>query len=240
MKRIAIVEDNKNEYNNINELLNRYSREKNEAFDIDYFPDAVNFISDYPCNYDLIFLDIMMPDLDGISAAKKLRKMDENVVIVFVTNMPQYALEGYDVNAFYYLIKPLSYASFAVKLDNILAYIAKQADNDFLFLEPSFEKRKVYMKDIRYIEVFAHDVVFHLFLDEIHVRGTLAGFEKMLDPVRFCRINSCYIVNLSYVTAVRNMSVYIDDTELRMSYTRKKILMKALAEFVGGGSDGGI
>lgn len=235
MIRIAIVEDCEQDYKNLYGLLTRYGGEKSGQFDIKYFPDAVDFVSDYQCAFDVVFMDIMMPDLNGMDAVKKLRKMDEKVAIIFVTSMPQFAIEGYTVNALYYLLKPLSYADFALKMDNVLRYVARELSNEFLFLEPSFEKRKVYTKDIKYIEVFAHDVVFHLFKEEIHVRGTLSEYEKKLNPARFCRINSCYIVNLDFVTAVRDMSVFIDDTELRMSYTRKKTLMKSLADFAGGG-----
>lgn len=231
MIRIAIVEDNERDYKELNDHIIRYGKEKAMDFDIKYFSDAVGFISDYQFEFDLIFLDIMMPDLSGINAAKKLRKIDDGVCIVFVTNMPQFAIEGYDVNAYYYLLKPLIYSDFAKKFGNVLTYILKETSGDFLFLEPPFEKRKVLTKEIKYIEVFAHDVVFHLFNEEIHVRGTLSEFEKKLDPSKFCRINSCYIVNLAYVTSIKNMSVYIDDTELRVSYTRKKVLIKALAKF---------
>jgi len=235
MIRIAIVEDNKRDYEHLYELLARYSAEKSIAFDIQYFPDAVNFVSDYSYDLDLIFLDIMMPDLNGMNAAKKLRKMDENVGIIFVSSMPQFAIDGYTVNAIYYLLKPLSYADFSEKLSKALARIEKLSNDGFLYLELSFEKRKIGLKEIRYVEVFAHDVVFHLFGEELHVRGTLSEYEKQLDSRRFCRINSCYIVNLAYVTAVREMSVFVGETELRMSYSRKKNLMKSLADFAAGG-----
>lgn len=235
MTRIAIVEDSKRDYENLNELLLRYSSEKGEIFDIKYFPNAVDFISDYSYDLDLIFLDIMMPGFSGMDAAKDLRKFDEGVTLIFVTNMPQFAIEGYNVNASFYLLKPLSYPELSDKMDKALAKIAKESSNDFLLLKPSFEKRKVFMKDIKYVEVFAHDVIFHLFQDDVHVRGTLSEYEKLLDPRRFCRVNSCYIVNLTYVTAVRDTSVFIGDTELKMSYARKKPLMEALAGFAGGG-----
>lgn len=235
MIRIAIVENCKRDYENLNELLLRYSSEKGEIFDIKYFSNAVDFISDYSYDLDLVFLDIMMPGFNGMDAAKDLRKYDEGVTLIFVTNMPQFAIEGYNVNASFYLLKPLSYPEFSDKLDIALARIAKESSSDFLLLKPSFEKRKVFMKDIKYVEVFGHDVIFHLFQDDVHVRGTLSEYEKMLDTRRFCRVNSCYIVNLSYVTAVKDTSVCIGDTELKMSYARKKRLMEALAGFAGGG-----
>ncbi|MGN0806241.1 MAG: LytR/AlgR family response regulator transcription factor, partial [Candidatus Coproplasma sp.] len=89
-----------------------------------------------------------------------------------------------------------------------------------------------YEKDIIYLEVFAHDIVFHLYEGEIHVRGTLSEYEKKLSPQMFCRINSCYIVNLSCITAIKNMSVLIRDIELRISYSRKKALMRAFSNYV--------
>lgn len=235
MVRIAIVEDNKRDYEALNELLQRYRAEKDQLFDIKSFSNAVDFISDYSYDFDLIFMDIMMPGLSGMDAAKELRKFDEGVTLIFITNMPQFAIEGYNVNASFYLLKPLSYQDLSDKLDRALARIAKESSGGFLLLKPSFEKRKVFMKDIKYVEVFAHDVIFHLFQDDVHVRGTLSEYEKSLDPRRFCRVNSCYIVNLTYVTAVKGTSVYIGDIELKMSYARKKALMEALAGFAGDG-----
>ena len=233
MIRIAIVEDEEVQYKILNEHLLRYEKESGECFEIEYFKDAVGFISDYSYNFDLIFMDIMMPDLDGMKAAERLRKVDENVALIFVTNMEQYAVQGYNVSALYFLLKPVKYNDFRLKMQRTVNYIAKSRKNDYLMLNLPGEKRKVFTKDIKYVEVFAHDVVFHTFEEEIHTRGTLSLFEKQLDG-NFCRINSCYLVNLNYISSVKDRSIFIGEEELSISYARKKAVMKALAEHASG------
>lgn len=236
--RVAIVEDEEAQYKLLNEHLRRYAEESGARFEIEYFKDAVNFISDYNYNFDLIFMDIMMPDLDGMKAAERLRKVDENVALIFVTSMEQYAIQGYDVAALYFLLKPIIYGDFKVKMQRTVDYIVKVQKNDYLLLNLPGEKRKVFTKEIRYVEVFAHDVVFHVADEEIHIRGTLSEYEKKLGS-NFCRINSCYLVNLNYISSVKDRSIFIGETELGISYARKKTLMKALADFASKWSGGG-
>lgn len=230
MIRVAIVEDEKIQYKILNEHLLRYAEESGEHFEISYFPEAVNFISDYNYNFDLIFMDIMLPDLDGMKAAERLRRLDENVALIFVTNMEQYAVQGYNVSALYYLLKPIKYNDFRLKMKRTLEYIAKSQKNDYIMLNLPGEKRKLFTREIRYVEVFAHDVVFHTGEEEIHIRGTLLEFEKKLGD-NFCRINSCYLVNLNHISSVKDRSVLIGKEELNISFARKKAVLKALADY---------
>ncbi|MGN0806744.1 MAG: LytR/AlgR family response regulator transcription factor, partial [Candidatus Coproplasma sp.] len=147
MIRIAIVEDEKQQYEILNSYLQRYGAENGETFDVRYFLDAVEFVSDYRYDFDLIFMDIMMPDLDGMKAAEKLRAIDGKVPLIFVTNMAQYAIQGYSVSARYFLLKPVNYDDFAIKMKDTLLYIKKEQSNAFLILDIPYEKRKIYEKD---------------------------------------------------------------------------------------------
>lgn len=234
MIRIAIVEDEEKQYRILNDHLLRFSEESGERFEITYFKDAVNFISDYCYNFDLIFMDIMMADLDGMKAAEKLRKVDENVALIFVTSMEQYAIQGYNVSALYFLLKPVQYNDFKLKMQRTVSYIAKVRKNDYLMLSLPGEKRKVFTKEIKYVEVFAHDVVFHTTDGEIHLRGTLSEYEKKLGE-NFFRINSCYIVNFDFIGSIKDRSVVVGKEELNISYSRKKAFMKALANYAARG-----
>lgn len=235
MIQIAIVEDKLRDYKLLNECLEKYEEEENEQFSVVYFKDAIDFVSDYHYTFDLIFMDIAMPDLDGIKAAEKIRKKDNNVELVFVTSMAQYAIQGYDVSARFFIVKPIVYEEFKDKMERIVSIIKKKRSDKFLILSRPREKVKVFCKDIRYIEVFQHDVVFHTSDEEIHVRSTLSEVEKKLDEPNFIRINSCYIVNLDFVSKVKESAVFIDDVSLPVSYAKKKAFMRAFADYVSSG-----
>ena len=233
MVKIAIIEDEERDYLKLKQCLDRYSKEQNVFFDIARFNDAVNFVSDYNYSFDLIFLDIMMPDINGMQAAEKIRQIDKDVTLIFVTNMEQFAVQGYNVAARYFILKPFNYEDFAQKLGNTLTYISKNKKEEVLMLHLPFdEMRKINVKDIRYIEVFSHDIIIHLFEGEIKMRGRLSDFEKQLNPHTFFRVKSCYIINLSCVKAVKDGTVSLGDVELNVSHARKKALLKALSEYI--------
>lgn len=90
-----------------------YAEKKRKKVSVDIFRSGVDFIGDGTAVYDIVFLDIEMPLLNGIETAKKLRKFDSDVCIIFVTNMPQFALKGYEVDALDYVLKPVN--SFNIK-----------------------------------------------------------------------------------------------------------------------------
>lgn len=111
MIRIAIVEDDRHDREALKKCLNRYEKENQVKFSVTEFQDGEDIVTDYTASYDLIILDIEMAFLNGMKAAEKIRELDTNVIIIFITNMPQYAIQGYKVNALDYILKPISYLS---------------------------------------------------------------------------------------------------------------------------------
>jgi DNA-binding LytR/AlgR family response regulator len=111
MIRIAIVEDDRHDREALKKCLNRYEKENQVKFTVTEFQDGEDIVTDYTASYDLIILDIEMAFLNGMKAAEKIRELDTNVIIIFITNMPQYAIQGYKVNALDYILKPISYLS---------------------------------------------------------------------------------------------------------------------------------
>jgi len=99
MLRIAVVDDEQPARELLCGYIQRYSREKELPVAVTEFQDGLSFISNYKPIFDVVFIDIKMPLLDGMEAAKVLYKLDKNVCIVFVTNMAQYAVKGYEVDA---------------------------------------------------------------------------------------------------------------------------------------------
>ena len=119
MINIAIVEDDVGAAEELKQLLADFLSKKECAFEIRHFPTADRFLFDYHHEYDLVFLDIEMPGTNGMDAAREIRKTDQTVSIVFVTNMAHFATAGYSVNASDYILKPINRYEFNMKMVRI-------------------------------------------------------------------------------------------------------------------------
>ena len=105
--KIAIVEDEIQYVNQLENQIKKYAIDKGVEIDTTIFSDGMSFIENYKPIYDAILMDIEMPHLDGMAAASELRRVDEDVPLMFITNAPQYAISGYKVRAIDYVIKPV-------------------------------------------------------------------------------------------------------------------------------------
>lgn len=234
MIHIAIVEDEERAGACLEQYLNRYAQEADESFQINLFHDALAFLDGYTEAYQLVFMDIEMPGLSGMEAAKRLRERDDCVQIIFVTNMAQYAVNGYEVRAMDFIVKPVEYSSFYMKMKRVMRYIhgnaAKQISvkKDKTLLR--FELRKLY-----YVEVRGHNLEYHTENGVIEVRGKLSELEEKLKGEHFARCNNCYLVNLACVKAVRGLFITVGEDELRMSRSKRNAFLGSLTDYLGGG-----
>ena len=176
-----------------------------------------------------------MPDMTGMEAARFVRERDGKAVIVFVTNMIQCAVEGYTVNAFDFIVKPINEGSFAIKFDRILNMIKKNSDDTMITLGVSDGTKRIKVSDIVYVEVRNHHLTYHTTGGEMTVRGTLAEAEKQLGN-DFGRCNSCYLVNMKYVTEFHGDYITVNGETLKVSQTRKQQFMSDFARYLGGGA----
>ena len=181
--------------------------------------------------YDLIFLDIEMPGIDGMTAAKELRKKDGEVTIVFVTNMSQMAIQGYAVRAFDFILKPLSYKNFALRFSRILKVLRKEEGKEIWIANKDGRKR-IKTTDIRYVEIMRHVLVFHLGDEEVKATGTLLSLQKELEGECFSMCNRCYFVNLAFAMAVQGQVCVLDGAELQISRAKRKTFLKDLNDYV--------
>lgn len=236
--RVAIVEDDGEQARRIAEYVDRFARESGEACTSIVFSNGMDFISDYEAKYDLILLDIEMPMMDGMTMAEKLREMDGYVAIIFVTNMAQYAVRGYSVNALDFIVKPVEYSLFAAKMRKASAYIRAHGERFIIVTLPD-GMRKLSSRDISYVEVMGHSLIYHTSEGNVETRGQLSVAEKDLTAPNFARCNKCYLVNLDHVTAVKQDSVVVGKDELTVSRRRRKEFYKLLADRLGGGAGGG-
>lgn len=231
MIRIAIVEDDPVEAKNLKEFLERYGSEKNKGFEISVFPEAVNFVSFYRPQYDIIFMDIDLPNLNGMSAAKKLRKKDEVVTIIFVTNLRQFAVEGYSVNALDFVVKPVRYTEFESLMNKALRQLSYKADKEVVISSANGVVR-VSVSDILYVEVDKHRLIYHTTDGTRDRWGTLKEIEKELPKESFVRCNSGYLVNLRHVKKVEDEFVFVGSERLVISRAKRTEFISALTDYL--------
>jgi len=234
MIRIAVVEDEERNRAILVDYLRRYGEERGLSFDVSTFADGRDILAKYKPIYDIVLLDIQMEHVDGMTAAKRIREVDQDVVLVFITNSPQYAIGGYQVAALSYLLKPVPYFALAEELDRCIAQVSKR-ERGFVMLATGTEQHRVNVADIVYIESIKHRLVVHCTDREYSLVGSLAAMEEELAGKDFFRSNNPYLVNLAHVTGVQqNSCILRGGVDLQVSRPRKKAFLAALSDYVGG------
>lgn len=232
MYRIGIAEDEEQALERLQEFLSRYAGEHSMEIAVTPFSDGQDLVEGYRPIYDLLLIDIEMPRMNGMEAAGKIRRTDPLVPIIFVTNLARYAVRGYEVGAIDFVVKPVSYYAFAMKLRRALALIEGRQERSLIFpLRDGF--RRVSEGEIRYIEINGHQMTVHLKEESFVVSGTLRKIEEQVTPGRFARCNSCYLVNLSFVSAVEGDEVTVGGDRLRCSRPKRKAFLEAVTNYMG-------
>lgn len=231
----AIIEDDPSYAAYLKECLDRYGTEHDCAFQVRSFGRAEAFLDSVQGLYDLVFMDVELGKgwMNGIEAARALRAAGSMAMLFFITNMPQYAPSGYDVDAIDYCIKPISYRSLSVKLDKALR-ILKNRDGVPVRIRIRDGLRVVSSADIRYIEVMGHDLMFHTEGEVITAYGGLKEREEELKDKGFARCSASVLVNLRFVNGLFGDEVSVGSERIRIGRTRKKEFMASLNKYLGG------
>jgi len=233
--KIALVEDNELHREQISQEINAYFDELNEACELRLFDNGSDMLDHYNAvgGYDLLLLDIQLPGIDGVSLAKQVRQHDEKVLIVFITSMTAYAVQGYSVHALDYILKPINRISFRSTLD-LARELFQQRKEHFISVTTSEGLVKLDISQIYYIETEKHAVRLHYTKGSFHINDTLKSIEEKLKNAPFCRCNNCYLVNLAHVERVKKEDVIVAGHELSFSRLRYKPFMEALTNYLGG------
>ncbi len=232
MIRIAVVEDEELFRLQLEKYIDQYRSEYGENISVRYFSDGVEIVEDYAADYDIILMDIEMSVMNGMQAAEEIRKLDKDVVIMFITNMTQYAIRGYQVDALDYIVKPVEYFSFSQKLSRTIERVAKD-EYKYITLQKEGNIMRVKLSDIRYVESHGHTLCYFLRKDGVvENRGVMRELEAILDGEGFYRCNKGCIVNLAYVDGIQENNCLIGEELLPISRGKRKEFMEVLMEYM--------
>lgn len=234
MLEIAIVEDEEAAAQRLQSCLERYFAEQNEPFQVTRFARTSLFLDGYDPRFDLVFMDIQLPDGNGMDAARKLRTMDPTVSLIFVTNLAQYAVKSYEVEALDFVVKPVNYYQLAMKMNRALRVIHRR-QGIRLTVATEHGLRVLPSQELVLVEVFDHQLVYHTEQEQFQTRGSLSRLEEQLKGQGFIRISVNCLISMRHVTAVEGSEVRLTGGERRfISRAQKKVVLRTLAEFLGG------
>ena len=232
MIRVAIVEDEAAVREQLAGYVQRCTRQYGTLFEVTMFTDGLEILEEYRPVYDIIFLDVEMPQLDGMETARRIRAMDSEVQLIFITNMAQYAIKGYAVGALDYVLKPLTYFAFSQRIDRALERLGNR-EQRYMMINIKGGSRKLDVSRVWFIEVRDHDLIYHTEEGLITTTGTMREAEKALEGCAFFRCNKGYLVNLEHVDAIREDNAVVHGETVQVSRARKKAFLDALNNYLG-------
>lgn len=233
MITVAICDDSKAMVEAVKVSLEEYAKERDRDLRIFTFYSGDELVENYSCNYDILFLDIKMPGIDGIQAAEKIRRKDKKIIIIFLTSLMQHALDGYKVRAANYIIKPIKKKRLMMEMDRWIEELA-QREEPFITVHNDNGNYKILLKSISYIETYNRNLMIHTADGDILCYWKLKEMEARIKQYGFSRCHSSYLVNLFYVENIEKMDIKLSSgVVIPIGKSKKKDFMQELARYWG-------
>ncbi len=238
MLNIAIIDDEAEAIALLESYIGRYCEKRGIECNVSRFGNPVRFLASFKPIYDIIFLDIDMPNMNGMDVARGIRKTDGDVALIFVTNMARYAIRGYEVDADDFVVKPVKYPGFEIKLDRVIKKHGAK-DKPRVVVYEDGVMRYAPVSEIRYVEVIKHNIIYHMAGGEYEKRGTLKNEAKLFEENGFVQCNKSCLVNLRYVLGIMGYNLHIakakgssEYEEILISHPRKKEFVRILNRYL--------
>lgn len=232
MLRIAICDDEMEFVSELKGLLKRYIEETGIELMAAEYRNGRELIENYDINTDLIFLDIQMNEMDGLTAAGKIRELDEDVSIIFLTSLKKYALEGYKYQAVNYMVKPVKYIRLKAEMNNWLRKYRQK--NPYIVVRNDSGSFKMSVNKLYYAETYKRNLLLHTADGNVICYKNMKEIEKELFPHGFFRCHTGFLVNLAFVKNVEKLDVELTSGEtVYVSKPKRKAFMEALAGYWG-------
>lgn len=207
--KAAICDDSALDREFVKEITEKWGKHCSADLHVNVFSSSESFLFHYAevKDYDILLLDVEMGQMDGVTMAKKIRRENRTVQIVFITGYSDYIAEGYEVEALHYLMKPVRKEKLFAVLDRAAEKLRQ--NEKVLNLELSGEMVRLPMHEIRYLDVQKNYVTVHGKQDYT-VKRSLGDFETELDD-RFFRAGRGLILNLKAISRVTKQEVHLSD-----------------------------
>lgn len=228
--RIGIVEDEHEAADTLVRNITDYCRENHIKHEITVCFSAAEFSAYASCDFDILFMDVILPDGNGYEIVRDMRSRSINTMVIFVTSMADYAVKGYEVRAFDFIVKPINRYVFRLKFRAAAESICMNAGNTVWLNGKNFRK-KLNIEQIYYVDVDSHWLTYHTADGNFRVYGALDKVKRELGgDFEFC--NRCYLVNLRHVTGMAEDTVTVGGDELLISRNKKNTFVKALGKYI--------
>lgn len=233
MFRIAVCEDDAVQQAYEETLLRRWAQENQYKVTVDVYASAEQFLfaaEDEP-EYDLLILDIQMGGMNGMELAARIRDGGGDMAIIFLTGVPDYALEGYEVGAVRYLMKPLKEQNFYDLLNSLFAKKEQESGEYFLW-EQGMNVCRIALHDIVYVEARGHYIYMNTLKGEWEWKASFSSLEEEFRSGTFCLLRRGLLVNLEHVEKIGRSECVLDSGEtLPVARERYKELNKAFIAY---------
>lgn len=214
MFKIAIVEDQEETRESLNRFVRQYAQEQGLQVEISLITDGAEIAEHYTPGFDIIFMDVEMPRLDGFGAAEAIR--------------------GYEVDALDYVLKPVNYYQFCTKLSRAIQRVQRRRGGQVVLQLAGGGIQLLDTADIYYLETHSRMLYYHTSKGEFAARASLQSAEKQLAEYHFVRCNQCYLVNLAYVKGIENDFALVKNDRLEISRRQRTAFLTAVASYMGG------
>lgn len=229
---IGICEDDLLQREFLVNSVKKFLKLKDISFNIYEFSSGEELLEKYPETLDILFLDIQMDKLTGMEASRQIRKFDDKVEILFITAVSEYVQKGYEVRAYRYLLKPISYEMLSEHLDACVSGIINKIEN-VLFVDTKGDMIKLDLNSILYIETDKREITIYEESKSYNLKIGINDIEKQLKNKRFFRCHNSFLINITKIQSLIKNVAYIDDIQIPVSKYRVKDLKRELASYLG-------
>lgn len=220
---IAICEDDEKQLQINKYYIEQWANLKKQQVDIVTYNSSENFLFDwrYDIEIDIVFLDIKMRAMSGMELAQHIRKINQEITIIFITGEADYVFQGYEVQALNFLLKPINKESVFKCLDTWFQKNMKQESN-YLVIKKGKEIIRINYNEIYYFTSFDHYVDIHTINGVITFKEKMGNLEQKLPEERFCRCHRSYIVNVSFINQILKNEILLGN-EMRIPISKSRI-----------------